>query len=108
MELCHTNIFLHSAAAKQLAELLQKRQKQWSVQQAELPSVNDFEDFEQELHKLVMVLECELVSEELSRYDVTAEEITVEKKIYRRGRRSSETYLTAAGCVTIGRHLYVG
>jgi len=108
MELCHTDIFLHSAAAKQLAELLQKRRKQWSGQQAELPSVNDFEDFEQELHKLVMVLECELVSEELSRYDLTAEEITVEKKIYRRGRRSSETYLTAAGCVTVARHLYVG
>jgi len=108
MELCHTDIFLHSAAAKQLAELVQKRRKQWSGQQAEMPSVNDFEDFEQELHKLVMVLECELVSEELSRYDVTAEEITVEKKIYRRGRRSSETYQTAAGCVTVARHLYVG
>jgi len=103
MELCHTDIFLHSTAAKQLAELIQKRREKWT-----LSSVNDFEGFEQELHKLVMALECELVSEELSRYDVTAEEIIVEKKTYRRGRRSSETYLTAAGCVTVARHLYVG
>ncbi|NCP88041.1 hypothetical protein GW781_01350 [bacterium] len=42
--------------------------------------MNDFEDYEQELHKLVMLLECELVQEKLSRYDVAAEEITVEKK----------------------------
>ena len=108
MELCHTDIFLHSAAAKQVTELIQERREQWSGQQAELPIVNDFEDFEQELHKLVMALECELVSEELSRYDVTAEEIIVDKNTYRRGRRSSETYLTAAGCVTVARHLYVG
>ena len=108
MELCHTDIFLHSAAAKQLAELIQNRRQKWAGQQAELPGENDFEDYEQELHKLIMLLECELVQEELSRYDVTAEEITVEKKTYRRGRRSSETYLTAAGCVTVARHLYVG
>ncbi len=107
MELCHTDIFLHSTAAKQLAEFLQKRRKHWAGQQAELPSMNDFEDFEQELHKLVMVLECELVNEELSHYDVTAEEIIVEKKTYRKGRCYSETYLTAAGCVTVARHLYV-
>jgi len=48
------------------------------------------------------------VQEELSRYDVTAEEIMVENKTYRKGRCSSETYLTAAGCVTVERHLYVG
>jgi hypothetical protein len=108
MEFCHTDIFLHSTAAKQLAELIQKQREQWVEQQTELPSVNDFEDFEQELHKLVMALECELVSEELGRYDVTAKEITVEKKTYRRGRCCSETYLTSAGCVTVTRHLYVG
>jgi hypothetical protein len=34
-----------------------------------------FERFEQELHTLVMALESELVSEELSRYDVTVKEV---------------------------------
>jgi hypothetical protein len=80
MELCHTDIFLHSAAAKQLAELIQNRREKWAVPQAELPGVNDFEDYEQELHHLVMLLECEFVQEELSRYDVTAEEITGRRK----------------------------
>ncbi|MFZ4802811.1 MAG: hypothetical protein ACOYLR_12830 [Chlorobium sp.] len=108
MEFCHTNIFLHSAAAKQLAELIQNRRQKWAEPQAELSSGNDFEDYEQELHQRVMLLECELMQDELSRYDITAEEITVEKETYRRSRRSSETYLTAAGCVTVARHLYVG
>lgn len=108
MELCHTNIFLHSAAAKKLAELIQNRRQKWAELQAELSSGNDFEDYEQELHQRVMLLECELMQEELSRYDITAEEIIVEKETYRRGRLSSETYLTAAGCVTVARHLYVG
>jgi len=108
MEFCHTDIFLHSAAAKQLAELMQKQREKWAGQQTEEPSMNDFEGFEQELHKLVMALECELVSEELSCYDITAEEITVEKETYRRGRCFSETYQTAAGCVSVVRHLYVG
>jgi hypothetical protein len=107
MELCHNDIFLHSAAVKQLAELIQNRREKWAGQQTELLNMNDFEGFEQELHKLVMALECELVSEELSRYDLTAEEIIVEKKTYRRGRCFSETYLTAAGCITVARHLYV-
>jgi hypothetical protein len=107
MEFCHTDIFLHSAAAKRLAELIQNRHEKWAGQQTELLSMNDFEGFEQELHKLVMALECELVSEELSRYDVTAEEIIVEKKTYRRDRCFSETYLTAAGCITVARHLYI-
>jgi hypothetical protein len=105
MELCHNDIFLHSAAVKQLAELIQNRREKWAGQQTELLNMNDFEGFEQELHKLVMALECELVSEELSRYDLTAEEIIVEKKTYRRGRCYSETYLTAAGCITVARHL---
>jgi hypothetical protein len=73
MELCHTDIFLHSAAAKQLVELIQNRRQKWAEPQAEWLSVNDFEDYEQELHQLVMLLECELLQEELSRYDVTAE-----------------------------------
>ena len=108
MEFCHTDIFLHSAAAKQLAELIQNRRQKWAGPPVELLSVNDFEDYEQELHQRVMLLECELMREELSRYDITAEEITVEQKTYRKVRCSSETYLTAAGCVTVARHLYLG
>ena len=105
MEFCHTDIFLHSAAAQKLAEFIQERREKW-VSQTDLSCVDKFENFEQELHTLVMALECEMVSEELGRYDVTAEEIEVDGKVYHRGVCSSETYLTAAGQVSVERHLY--
>lgn len=107
MELCHNDMFLHSTGIKKLAELMEKQRGKWAIEQTETTSSHNFEDFEQELHKLVMALECEMVSEELSRYDVSAQEIEVGKKIYRKGRSSSETYLTGSGCVTVTRHLYV-
>lgn len=105
MEFCHSDIFLHSAAAQKLAEFIQKRREKW-VAQTDLSCVDKFENFEQELHTLVMALECEMVSEELGRYDVMAEEIEVDGKVYHRGVCSSETYLTAAGQVSVERHLY--
>ena len=53
-----------------------------------------------------MALECEMVSEELGRYDLTAQEIELDGKVYRRSVSSPETYLTAAGRVSVERHLY--
>ena len=105
MEFCHTDIFLHSAAATLLVEFIQKRREKWATQ-IDLANEGRFESFEQDLHRLVMALECELVSEELSQYDMAAQEIEVEGKVYRRGVRSSETYLTAAGRVSVERYLY--
>jgi len=61
MEFCHTDIFLHSAAAQKLAEFIQKRREKW-VSQTDLSCVDKFENFEQELHTLVMALECEMVA----------------------------------------------
>ena len=105
MEFCHTDIFLHSAAAQRLAEFIQKRREKWAVQ-TDLSGVGKFENFEQELHALVMVLESEMVSEEMGRYDVTAEEIEIGNQVYQRGVSLPETYLTAAGQVKVERHLY--
>ena len=105
MEFCHTNSSLHSPAAQRLVEFIQTRREKWATQ-TDLSNEDKFESFEQDLHALVMVLECELVSEELSRYDMAAKEIEVEGKVYRRGVRLPETYLTAAGRVSVERHLY--
>ena len=105
MEFCHTDIFLHSPAAQRLVEFIQKRREQWATP-TDSSNEDKFESFEQDLHALVMALECELVSEELSRYDMAAKEIEVAGKVYRRGVRLSETYLTAAGRVSVERHLY--
>jgi len=105
MEFCHTDIFLHSAAALRLAEFIQKRREKWA-EQTDLSSMGNFESFEQDLHALVMALECEMVSEELGRYDLTAQEIELDGKVYRRSVSLPETYLTAAGRVSVERHLY--
>jgi hypothetical protein len=53
-----------------------------------------------------MAMESELVGEELRRYDLEAAEIEVEGKAYRVGIILPETYLCAAGLVTVSRHLY--
>lgn len=105
MEYCHTDSILHSPSAQRIAEFIQTRRERGTMED-ELSSVNDFESFEQEIHKLVMALEGELVGEELSRCDTTAQEIEVAGKVYRRSVRLSETYLTSAGQVAVERHLY--
>jgi hypothetical protein len=105
MEFCHTDTFLHSAAVQRLAEFIQKRREKWAIQ-IDVSGVDNFESFEQDIHTLVMALECELVSEELSRYDITAKEIEVDSKVYRRSVKLPETYLTAAGRVSVERYLY--
>ena len=47
-----------------------------------------------------------MISEELARYDVTAEEVEVGGVAYRHTLTSSETYLSGAGPVTVTRNLY--
>ena len=106
MGFCHEEAILHSPAIQRISDFMQIRREKWAGQ-ACLSDMNDFENFEQDLHTLVMALECELVSEELSRYDVMSEEIIVDEKVYRRGISSPEMYLTAAGRTTVERHLYV-
>ena len=96
---------MQNPAVQRLATFVQAKRKQWAAQ-GEMTDVPAFERFEQELHTLVMALESELVGEELSRYDVTVQEIEVAGKAYRRGVRLPESYLTAAGCVTVERYLY--
>ena len=66
----------------------------------------DFEQFEHELHARMMAIEREMLAEELSRYDVTAEQIEVEGVRYRSTLTSTQTYLTSAGEVTVSRNLY--
>ncbi len=100
MESCHTDSLLHSPAAQRLTEFIHKRREHFAEE------THDFERFEQELHELLMSLECELIGEELSRYDLTAEELEVDGKVYQPGPALPETYLTAAGRVSVRRHLY--
>lgn len=105
MEVCHSNSVLHSLSVQRLAEFIQEQSEKRATG-AVLSGVESFESFEQELHRLVMAIESELVGEELSRYDISAMEIEVEGKVYRRGARYTESYQTAAGRVTVERYRY--
>ena len=101
MKAYQENQLLRSPAGEQLLEFLQHQRQQWN--QTALP---DLEQFEHELHTHLLALERDLVAEELAAYDVEAETITVNGTGYTWAGLASETYLTAAGPVTVDRNLY--
>jgi len=103
MEVSHKNNVLASAAAKRLGQFVRQRRQQWDTKGF---VADDFETFERELHERIMALECELIAEELARYDVDVEEVEVAGTVYRQALTSTETYMSAAGPVTVERHLY--
>lgn len=100
MEVYHRDAILQSPTLQRLGQFVQEHHEQWAH------GTPDFEQFERELHEHVMAIERELVAEELSHYDVTAEQVEVEGVTYRPTLTSPETYLSAAGPVTVTRHLY--
>jgi len=100
MELCHKNSILENPAMQRLGQFVREQHKQWNS------GVPDLEQYERELHKCMMAVECELLGEELARYDVSIEQIEVEGETYRPALTSTETYLSGAGPVTVMRHLY--
>jgi hypothetical protein len=102
MEILHKNEHLPSPAIEQLGQFVRQQRQQWT-DQGEVP---DFEAFERELHEHMMALERELIAEELARYDVDVETVEVAGAVYRQSLTSTETYLSAAGPVTVVRHLY--
>jgi hypothetical protein len=102
VQVSHIPDVLQTPALWRLAQFIRQHRQQW--QQAE--EAPDLERFEQELHDHVMAVERDVLADELSRYDVTADEVTVDGIPYRRSLESTETYLSAAGPVTVPRHLY--
>lgn len=100
MQVYHRDSILQSPALERLGQFVRQHRQQWTE------GTPDLEQFEHELHEHVMAIEREVVAEELARYDVTAEEIEVERVVYRPTLTTSETYLSAAGPVTVRRHLY--
>ncbi len=66
----------------------------------------DFECFEREVHALFVEAERELLGEELEKLDVDLPYIIIEGRRHHRVLRSSETYTSAVGPVTVTRTLY--
>jgi hypothetical protein len=100
MEVYHGEPILQNPSLQRLGQFVREHAQQWTQ------GTPDFEQFERELHEQVMALERELIATELARYDVTAEQVEVEGVSYRQTLTSPETYLSAAGPVTVTRHLY--
>ena len=100
MELSHKKSILENPAIQRLGQFVREHRTQWDS------GVPDLEQYERELHKRMMDIECELLGEELARYDVNVEQIEVKGEIYRPTLTATETYLSGAGAVTVTRHLY--
>ena len=99
MELCHKEAKKESECERRIKEFMKKRRGSFRRE-------DNFEQFEGELHQLMMAYEREMVEEELKRYDLNAEEIEVDGELYTKGEKSCETYQTSAGLVQVERHLY--
>jgi hypothetical protein len=100
MGFCHENSILQSAAIQRLGQFV----TDWHARQTDSPP--DFEQFEHELHECVQAVERELLAAELGRYDVTAEQVEMGGVVYQYALTASETYLSAAGLITVTRRLY--
>lgn len=69
-------------------------------------AVSDFEAFEREARQRFAAAEAEFVAEELGRFDVDTSAVYIDGVRHRRVLRSSQTYMTAAGPVSVERTLY--
>ena len=59
MELSHKKSILENPAIQRLGQFVREHRKQWD------DGVPDLEQYERELHKRMMDIECELLGEEL-------------------------------------------
>ena len=66
----------------------------------------EFYDFEKALHARLMEAEREIIGRVMSASDVDADATEIEGRVHRRVLRSAQTYMTAAGPVSIERWLY--
>ena len=72
----------------------------------ESSNAGGFEDFERELHALFAQTQCAVTEEALARHDVDLPFVFIDGQMHRRACRCAQTYLTAAGAVSVTRTLY--
>ena len=72
----------------------------------ESSSMGGFEAFERELHALFARTECAVAEEALAHHDVDLPFVFIDGEKHRRACRCAQTYLTAAGPVSVMRTLY--
>lgn len=69
-------------------------------------SATDFNKFERELGERLREVGREMLADELRKADIDAEAVRIDGVVHRKVLRSSETYLTTMGAVTVTRSLY--
>jgi hypothetical protein len=69
-------------------------------------AVENLETFEQELHGLFAAAECEVLGEEIARFDINAPVVVIDGVAHRQVLRCEEEYVSAAGPVRVERSLY--
>ena len=77
------------------------------VKKYETSNAGGFEAFERELHALFAQTECAVTEEALARHDVDLPVVFIDGEMHRRACRCAQTYLSAAGPVSVTRTLYV-
>jgi len=65
-----------------------------------------FEEVETELRRRMLEIERDLTAEIMAAHDVDAAAVEIAGKVHRRVLRAEQTYMTAAGPVTVARWLY--
>jgi hypothetical protein len=88
-----------SHAMDQLRDFLQQRRETCEP-------IEDFERFEQDLHRLFVAAEREALGHELARFDLDVPQVEIEGERYDRVLRCETTYNSAAGPVRVARSLY--
>jgi hypothetical protein len=95
----HDLLSSDSHAMDQLHDFLRRRRETCEP-------VEDFESFEQELHRLFVMAEREALGHELARFDLDVPQVEVEGERYDQVLRCETTYNSAAGPVRVERSLY--
>lgn len=68
--------------------------------------VDNMEAFERELHELFAAAECEVLADEIARFDVDTPAVIIDGVPHRQVLRCAETYFSASGPLRVERSLY--
>ena len=102
----HTIADDREASGERIQQIICKLTNDLRVLSEQTPPEQDFERFERELHQRFVAAEREVLAGELQRLDVNEPAVTIDGRRHRQVLRSTETYLSAVGPMTVERTWY--
>ncbi len=106
MRVSHSHTETDTTLRPNARAALQCLQREVVAKISAMNEVEDFERFEREVHTLFVAAEREVLGDSLSRFDVDLPAVVIEGRVHHRVLRSTESYTTAVGPVTVERTLY--